>query len=93
MTIGPDLPAGKKISGAERAKVEVFRGALRPFTTTVNQELSDVLKSKVRSFLVLPGTVDGEEPENERIANALNFFISENSASSAEAIFCVDEIR
>ena len=93
MTIGPDLPAGKKISGAERAKVEVFRGALRPFTTTVNQELSDVLKSKVRSFLVLPGTVDGKEPENERIANALNFFISENSASSAEVIFCVDEIR
>ena len=93
MTIGPDLPAGKKISGAERAKVEVFRGALRPFTTTVNQELSDVLKSKVRSFLVLPGTVDGKEPENERIASALNFFISENSASSAEVIFCVDEIR
>ena len=26
--IGPDLPAGKKISGHERAKVEVFRGAL-----------------------------------------------------------------
>ena len=25
MTIGPDLPAGKKITGAERAKVEVFR--------------------------------------------------------------------
>jgi len=44
------------LSGGQRTKVEVFRGALRPFTTTVNQELSDVLKSKVRSFLVLPGT-------------------------------------
>ena len=27
--IGPNLPAGKKISGHERAKVEVFRGAMR----------------------------------------------------------------
>jgi hypothetical protein len=93
MTIGPDLPVGKKISGLDRAKVEVFRGALRPFTTTVNQELSDVLKSKVRSFLVLPGTVDGQESKNERIARALNFFTSENSPDSAEVIFCVDEVR
>ncbi|HEY7367638.1 MAG TPA: SDR family NAD(P)-dependent oxidoreductase [Nitrosopumilaceae archaeon] len=93
MTIGPDLPAGKKISGLDRAKVEVFRGALRPFTTTVNQELSDVLKSKVRSFLVLPGTVDGGTPENERISQALNFFTSENAPASGEVIFCVDEVR
>jgi hypothetical protein len=93
MTIGPDLPAGKKISGLDRAKVEVFRGALRPFTTTVNQELSDVLKSKVRSFLVLPGTVDGGAPENERISQALNFFTSENAPYSGEVIFCVDEVR
>jgi NAD(P)-dependent dehydrogenase (short-subunit alcohol dehydrogenase family) len=93
MTIGPDLPAGKKISGQDRTKVEVFRGALRPFTTTVNQELSDVLKSKVRSFLVLPGTVDGRTPENERISQALNFFTSENAPASGEVIFCVDEVR
>ena len=93
ITIGPDLPVGKKISGSERAKVEVFRGALRPFTATVNQELSDVLKSKVRSFLVLPGTVDGKESDNERIAQALNFFVSESAASSGEVIFCIDEIR
>jgi NAD(P)-dependent dehydrogenase (short-subunit alcohol dehydrogenase family) len=93
MTVGPDLPVGKKISGLDRAKVEVFRGALRPFTTTVNQELSDVLKSNVRSFLVLPGTVDGKEPRNEKISLALNFFVSENSPKSAEVIFCVDEER
>ncbi|MFB5630696.1 MAG: SDR family NAD(P)-dependent oxidoreductase [Nitrosopumilaceae archaeon] len=93
MTIGPDLPVGKKISGLDRAKVEVFRGALRPFTTTVNQELSDVLKSNVRSFLVLPGTVDGKEPRNEKISQALNYFVSENSPKSAEVIFCVDEER
>ena len=93
MTVGPDLPVGKKVSGVQRARVEVFRGALRPFTTTVNQELSDVLKSKVRSFTVLPGTVDGKEPDNERIAQALNYFVSENAPSSAEVTFCVDEVR
>jgi len=92
MTIGPDMPSGK-ISGVERAKVEVFRGAMRPFATTVNQELSDVLKSSVRSFLVLPGTVDGKEPDNERIFQAINFFTSDEAAYSAEVIFCIDEVR
>ena len=75
--IGPALPAGKKISGHERAKVEVFRGALRPFVTTINQELSDVLKSNVRVFLILPGTVDGKEPNNENIMNTINYLMSD----------------
>ncbi len=91
--IGPDLPYGKKIGGGERAKVEVFRGALRPFATTVNQELSDVLKSNVRAFLVLAGTVDGKEPNNARITDAVNYLISDDSRSSAEVIFCPDESR
>ena len=91
--IGPDLPHGKKIGGGERAKVEVFRGALRPFATTVNQELSDVLKSNVRAFLVLAGTVDGKEPNNTRITDAVNYLISDDSRSSAEVIFCPDESR
>ena len=91
--IGPDLPYGKKIGGGERAKVEVFRGALRPFATTVNQELSDVLKSNVRVFLVLAGTVDGKEPNNARITDAVNYLISDDSKSSAEVIFCPDESR
>ena len=91
--IGPDLPHGKKIGGGERAKVEVFRGALRPFATTVNQELSDVLKSNVRAFLVLAGTVDGKEPNNARITDAVNYLISDDSRSSAEVIFCPDESR
>ena len=91
--IGPDLPAGKKISGHERAKVEVFRGALRPFATTVNQELSDVLKSNVRAFLILPGTVDGKEPSDENIVNTINYLMSDESQSSAEVIFCPDETR
>ena len=93
LIIGPDLPHGKKIGGGERAKVEVFRGALRPFATTVNQELSDVLKSNVRAFLVLAGTVDGKESNNARITDTVNYLISEDSKSSAEVIFCPDESR
>jgi len=91
--IGPALPAGKKISGHERAKVEVFRGLLRPFVTTVNQELSDVLKSNVRVFLILPGTVDGKEPSNENIMNTINYLMSDEAGSSSEVIFCPDETR
>ena len=91
--IGPDLPFGKKISGNERAKIEVFRGALRPFATTVNQELSDVLKSNVRAFLILSGTVDGKEPSNQRVNDTINYLIAEDSKSSAEVIFCPDESR
>ncbi len=93
MIIGPDLPIGRKTTGTQRAQVEVFRGALRPFTTTVNQELSDVLKSKVRMLTVFPGTVTGAEPSNEKIAQALNFLVSESATSSSEVIFCVDESR
>jgi NADP-dependent 3-hydroxy acid dehydrogenase YdfG len=91
--IGPDLPPGKKISGHERAKVEVFRGAMRPFATTVNQELSDVLKSNIRAFLILPGTVDGKEPSNENIMNTINYLVSDEAGLSSEVIFCPDEIR
>ena len=91
--IGPILPAGKKISGHERAKVEVFRGALRPFVTTVNQELSDVLKSNVRGFLILPGTVDGKEPNDENVMNTINYLMSDEAGSSSEVIFCPDETR
>jgi len=91
--IGPNLPTGKKISGHERAKVEVFRGAMRPFATTVNQELSDVLKSNVRAFLILPGTVDGKEPSDENIMNTINYLMSDESQSSSEVIFCPDETR
>ena len=93
MIIGPDLPVGRKVTGTQRAQVEVFRGALRPFTTTVNQELSDVLKSKIRMFTVFPGSVTGSEPDNQKIADAFNFLVTENSASSAEVTFCVDETR
>jgi len=93
MIIGPDLPIGAKVTGLQRAQVEVFRGALRPFTTTVNQELSDVLNSKIRIFSIFPGSVTGSEPNNERIAQALNFLVSDNAIDSSEVTFCVDESR
>lgn len=93
MIIGPDLPMGRKVTGTQRAQVEVFRGALRPFTTTVNQELSDVLKSNIRMFTIFPGTVTGTEPDNQRIAEAFNFLVSDSAVSSSEVIFCVDELR
>jgi NAD(P)-dependent dehydrogenase (short-subunit alcohol dehydrogenase family) len=93
MIIGPDLPIGRKVSGTQRAQVEVFRGALRPFTTTVNQELSDVLKSQIRLFTIFPGTVTGAEPNNQNIVDALNFLVSDSSNSSVEIVFCVDESR
>ncbi|AJW70581.1 SDR family NAD(P)-dependent oxidoreductase [Nitrosopumilus adriaticus] len=93
MIIGPDLPVGRKVTGTQRGQVEVFRGALRPFTTTVNQELSDVLKSKIRMFTIFPGSVTGSEPNNQRIADAFNFLVSGNAESSSEIVFCVDESR
>ena len=93
MIIGPDLPSGKKVTGTQRAQVEVFRGALRPFTTTVNQELSDVLESNIRIFTIFPGSVAGTESSNERIAQAFNYLVSGNGSGSSEVTFCVDELR
>ena len=91
--VGPALPAGKKVGGHARAKAEVFRGALRPFATTVNQELSDVLKSNVRMFVVLPGTVDGKEPSDENLVNTINYLVTKEAGTSSEVIFCPDESR
>lgn len=91
--IGPDMPSGSKVTGRDRAKVEVFRGALRPFVTTVNQELSDVLKSKIRVHLILPGSIDGIESDNSKILNAVNFFRSGKAITNSEVIYYPDETR
>jgi len=44
-------------------------------------------------FTIFPGTVTGAEPDNQRIVDAFNFLVSDNAASSAEIVFCVDESR
>ncbi len=44
-------------------------------------------------FTIFPGSVTGSEPNNQRIAEAFNFLVTENALSSAEVIFCVDEAR
>ena len=60
LIIGPSSPIGKKISGILRARSEVFRGALRPYVTTANQELHDVLSSNINLTLILQGNTNGD---------------------------------
>jgi hypothetical protein len=67
MIVGPDAPIGEKIEGRIRARSEVFRGALRPYITTVNQELHDVLNSKINLTLILQGTIDGTIPDYNKL--------------------------
>ncbi len=84
---------GRICAGKQRSQVEFLRGSLRTFTTTVNEVLSDVLKSNISMITIFPGTVTGAEPSNQRIAEAINFLVSDSAASSAEIVFCVDELR
>jgi NAD(P)-dependent dehydrogenase (short-subunit alcohol dehydrogenase family) len=92
--VGPDAPVGKKISGLLRARADVFRGALRPYTTTVNQELSDVLGSTIRLYLVLAGNSEGLEPDNAKLCNSvLNLAAGAAALKRNEAIFYIDEAR
>ena len=89
--IGPDAPVGKKISGVVRARSEVFRGALRPFNATVNQELRDVLNSKIRQYLLLCGNIEGNIPNDERIKNVVLNLLSDSYDSNNQTIFYPDE--
>ena len=91
--VGPDAPVGKKISGLLRARAEVFRGALRPYTATVNQELSDVLGSWIRLYLVLAGNSEGLEPDNRKLCNAALNLAAGAALKRNEAIFYIDEAR
>lgn len=92
--VGPDAPVGKKISGLLRARADVFRGALRPYTATVNQELSDVLGSSMRLYLVLAGNSEGLEPDSGKLCNAaLNLAAGAAALKRNEAIFYIDEAR
>ena len=67
--IGPTSPIGKKIGGEVHARSEVFRGALRPYITTANQELHDVLNSDINLTLVLPGNINGDLPDYDKLKN------------------------
>jgi NAD(P)-dependent dehydrogenase (short-subunit alcohol dehydrogenase family) len=91
--VGPDAPVGKKISGLLRARAEVFRGALRPYTATVNQELSDILGSTIRLYLVLAGNSEGLEPDNKKLCNAALNLAAGAALKRNEAIFYIDEAR
>ena len=76
--VGPDSPVGDKISGVVRARSEIFRGALRPFNATVNQELRDVIKSNIRQYLLLAGNIEGHEPDEEKITNMILNIIAQS---------------
>jgi NAD(P)-dependent dehydrogenase (short-subunit alcohol dehydrogenase family) len=89
--LGPDSPSGKKISGLSRARSEVFRGALRPYTATVNQELSDVLGSKIKLNLILAGNVEGMESNIENVTTSVLNLIAGSSLNKNESIFYIDE--
>lgn len=91
--IGPDAPTGKKVVGSVRARAEVFRGALRPFTATVNQELSEVLNSMIRIYLLLPGNIEGTEPDVKKLVNASVYLASRQGQPRTEVIYYPDETK
>jgi hypothetical protein len=91
--VGPDAPVGKKISGMIRARADVFRGALRPYTATVNQELGDVLGSNIRLFLVLSGNIEGAEPDARKLSSSVVSLLSGSASDRNETIFYIDESR
>jgi NAD(P)-dependent dehydrogenase (short-subunit alcohol dehydrogenase family) len=91
--IGPESPMGAKISGLVRSRSEIFRGALRPFAATVNQELFEVLGSRIRLFLILPGTIEGSGSDAQRLHRSAMQLISGHIGNNGDTIFYVDEIR
>lgn len=91
--VGPDSPVGKKISGEVRARADVFRAALRPYTATVNQELGDVLGSQIRLYLVLAGTAEGSQPDPKNLSESVLTLASGISGGGNEAIYYIDEGR
>ncbi|ALI36546.1 Glucose 1-dehydrogenase 1 [Candidatus Nitrosocosmicus oleophilus] len=88
--VGPDSPVGKKISGNVRARSEVFRGALRPYVTTANQELHDVLNSDINLTLVLPGNINGDLPDYDKLEQSL-MGLSSQDAQKNNLIHYIDE--
>ena len=88
--VGPDSPVGKKISGDVRARSEVFRGALRPYVTTANQELHDVLNSDINLTLVLPGNINGDLPDYDKLEQSL-MALSSQDVQENNLVYYIDE--
>jgi NAD(P)-dependent dehydrogenase (short-subunit alcohol dehydrogenase family) len=91
--IGPESPIGTKISGPVRARSEIFRGALRPYTATVNQELFEVLGSSIRLFLILPGNIEGSGSNVQSLSQSVVQILSNQIGNNNDSIFYVDEVR
>jgi NAD(P)-dependent dehydrogenase (short-subunit alcohol dehydrogenase family) len=91
--IGPESPVGTKISGLVRARSEIFRGALRPYTATVNQELFEVLGSTIRLYLILPGNIEGSGSNAESLSKSVVRILSNQVGMSSDSIFYIDEVR
>jgi NAD(P)-dependent dehydrogenase (short-subunit alcohol dehydrogenase family) len=91
--IGPENPVGTKISGLVRARAEIFRGALRPYAATVNQELFEVLGSSIRLFLILPGNLEGSGSDAQQLSRSVVQIISDQVGNNNDSIFYVDEVR
>jgi NAD(P)-dependent dehydrogenase (short-subunit alcohol dehydrogenase family) len=89
--IGPDAPVGRKISGLVKARSEIFRGGLRPFNATVNQELRDVLNSDIRQYLLLCGNIDGAVPNESKITDTVLQLVSDSYRGNNQTIFYPDE--
>ncbi len=88
--VGPDWPKGEKISGLIKARAELFRGALRPFVVTANQELSDVLGSKIHLYLILPGNFDNGRVNEDQLRDSISSLISRSeNRQQNETIFCL----
>ncbi len=88
--IGPSLPVGNT-SAVERARVELFRGGLRPNTATFNQELR-ILKSKIRINLILPGRPDGKFAKLDNTAATALYLASDDSKDYSGNMWYVDEM-
>ena len=85
--IGPDAPRGGKIEGKIRARSEIFRGALRPYITTANQELHEVLNSKINLTLILQGSISGELPSYEKLETTVFGLCSQKELKNNSIIY------
>jgi hypothetical protein len=59
----------------------------------VNQELNDVLGSRIRLYLVLAGNSEGSEPDAESLVNSVSNLAAGVAQKGNEAIFYLDESR